>query len=144
MKPKGKNSFGLDAAYFHGKLSLIVRDISHYTPDEMYRTLTRLADVVKPAQEPVSIKTADEEIKERFSKMNLTDMSFGDAAQIVRECHERYSSELRAALEARQSVAETCPQCGVRSGNGHCLGDIFNCSDMTSRSKTSSNGVTHE
>jgi hypothetical protein len=33
--------------------------------------------------------------------------------------------------QAQQPAQEpTCPQCGVRSGNGHCLGDIWNCSDM--------------
>jgi len=44
------NEYGLDANYFKNKLSLIARDADNYTPDEMYRELTRLAEVARPAQ----------------------------------------------------------------------------------------------
>ena len=37
------NEYGLDADYFKKKLTLIVRDISQYTPSEMYRELIRLS-----------------------------------------------------------------------------------------------------
>lgn len=37
------NSFGLDAAYFSDKLSLVLRDLGHFTPEELARTLARMA-----------------------------------------------------------------------------------------------------
>lgn len=37
------NSFGLDAAYFSDKLSLVLRDLSHFTPEELARALARMA-----------------------------------------------------------------------------------------------------
>lgn len=39
--PKGKNGYGLDAAYFHKKLSQIIREIDCFTPSEMARALAR-------------------------------------------------------------------------------------------------------
>lgn len=42
VKPQGKNRYGLDAAYFYGKLQIILRDIASYKPDEMARSLARL------------------------------------------------------------------------------------------------------
>ena len=39
------NKYGLDTRYFKEKLKLIVRDIQHYSPDELERSLKRLADV---------------------------------------------------------------------------------------------------
>ena len=38
------NEYGLDVHYFKNKLELILRDVGNYTPDEMYRELTRLAE----------------------------------------------------------------------------------------------------
>jgi hypothetical protein len=46
--PKGENDFGLDARYFHEKLSLILRGINSYTPTEMARALGRLAITANP------------------------------------------------------------------------------------------------
>lgn len=46
--PKGENDLGLDARYFHEKLSLILRDINSYTPTEMARALGRLAITANP------------------------------------------------------------------------------------------------
>ncbi len=37
------NSFGLDAAYFSDKLSLVLRDLGHVTPEELARALARMA-----------------------------------------------------------------------------------------------------
>lgn len=48
VEPKGQNEFGLDARYFHEKLSLIVRDIDKFTPDEMARALLRLSEAAMP------------------------------------------------------------------------------------------------
>jgi len=45
------NEFGLDAAYFKGKLSQLVRDVGHYTPAEMKRALKRLARVAKSQEQ---------------------------------------------------------------------------------------------
>ena len=45
---EGENDFGLDARYFHGKLSLILRDINSYTPTEIARALGRLAITANP------------------------------------------------------------------------------------------------
>lgn len=42
-KPKGINQYGLDASYFYGKLSMLLRDIRNYKPDEMARSLARLS-----------------------------------------------------------------------------------------------------
>lgn len=36
------NRFGLDTDYFEEKLSITLRDIDNYTPEEMARALTRL------------------------------------------------------------------------------------------------------
>ncbi len=46
------NNYGLDSRYFKEKLSLIVRDAGNYTPAEMYRELTRLAEVARPNDIP--------------------------------------------------------------------------------------------
>lgn len=63
IEPAGKNEYGLDVGYFREKLSLIIRDIGCYKPDEMYRELSRLANVLEtipsdppqqPAQEPAA------------------------------------------------------------------------------------------
>jgi len=40
-----KNRFGLDQDYFEENFSCLLRDISHYRPDEMARALVRLAIV---------------------------------------------------------------------------------------------------
>lgn len=40
-----KNQFGLDHHYFNEKLSQLVRDVEHYTPQEMARALARLSIV---------------------------------------------------------------------------------------------------
>ena len=45
------NKFGLDASYFRSNFRVLLRDVTHYTPDEMYRYLMRLARVAKP-QDP--------------------------------------------------------------------------------------------
>lgn len=37
------NSFGLDVAYFYDKVGLVLRDLGHFTPEELARTLARLA-----------------------------------------------------------------------------------------------------
>lgn len=37
------NEYGLDYKYFEGKLQLIIRDASRYTPGEMARSLARLS-----------------------------------------------------------------------------------------------------
>jgi hypothetical protein len=39
------NRYGLDANYFSEKLQLILRDLDNYKPDEMARSLSRLAIV---------------------------------------------------------------------------------------------------
>lgn len=44
------NEYGLDVNYFKEKLSLILRDIGCYNPEEMHRELLRLASVVEPSQ----------------------------------------------------------------------------------------------
>ena len=41
------NKYGLDVDYFRKKLEGILRDIKRYAPDEMYRELTKLANVAK-------------------------------------------------------------------------------------------------
>lgn len=38
------NQYGLDAHYFKVKLELILRDLSRYTPEELSRDLSRLAE----------------------------------------------------------------------------------------------------
>lgn len=40
---KPANRYGVDAPYFHGKLSLVLRDLADYMPDELARELGRLA-----------------------------------------------------------------------------------------------------
>lgn len=37
------NSFGLDTAYFSDKLGLVLRDLGHFTPEELARALARMA-----------------------------------------------------------------------------------------------------
>ena len=43
------NEYGLDHKYFKGKLELIIRDASRYTPDEMARSLARLSQTADKA-----------------------------------------------------------------------------------------------
>jgi len=59
QEPKGRNQHGLDARYFHGKLSLILRDIENYKPEEMYRELSRLADVLSTLPAPTMSQFAN-------------------------------------------------------------------------------------
>ena len=40
---------------------------------------------------------------------------------------ECYKAMIAAAPEGEKP---SCRQCGAQAGNGHCLGDIFNCSDL--------------
>jgi hypothetical protein len=42
---KPRNNHGIDAHYFHKKLNLVLRDFECFTPDELARTLVRLARV---------------------------------------------------------------------------------------------------
>ena len=42
------NRYGLDADYHRGKLEIILRDIQFYTPEELSRSLLRLAVVARP------------------------------------------------------------------------------------------------
>jgi hypothetical protein len=58
------NEYGLDVSYFAGKLEMIQRDLSRYTPDELARALARLSatadsDVLSEPEfcRAVSIKT---------------------------------------------------------------------------------------
>jgi len=47
--PYGSNAHGLDANYFHKNLARMLRDVRNYTPDEMSRSLIRLAMVGDPS-----------------------------------------------------------------------------------------------
>lgn len=38
------NTYGLDADYFSGKITLVQRDLDSYTPKELARELVRLAN----------------------------------------------------------------------------------------------------
>ena len=38
-----RNEYGLDADYFKKKLEAVLRDVRHYTPQEMARELHRLS-----------------------------------------------------------------------------------------------------
>ena len=40
------NHRGVDVNYVSEKLKLILRDLDHYTPDELYRELGRLRDTL--------------------------------------------------------------------------------------------------
>lgn len=42
-----KNEYGLDVDYFKNKLSLIVRDIHYFTPEELKRELEKLIGVLE-------------------------------------------------------------------------------------------------
>ncbi|PRC92618.1 hypothetical protein [Solimicrobium silvestre] len=44
------NQYGLDVGYFKTKLSQIIRDVESYTSDEMFRDLTKYAEVVRPVE----------------------------------------------------------------------------------------------
>jgi hypothetical protein len=44
------NDIKLDAPYFKKKLKLIIRDVNHYTPDEMARELSTLAETAQPVR----------------------------------------------------------------------------------------------
>jgi len=59
QQPKGKNQYGLDARYFHSALSSILRNIESYTPDEMYRSLSRLVDVLSTVPAPTMSQFAN-------------------------------------------------------------------------------------
>ena len=42
------NKFGVDKGYFEHRMKLIIKNLDDYTPQELYRELTRLADVAVP------------------------------------------------------------------------------------------------
>lgn len=48
----GINRYGLDADYFSKNLEILLRDIQNYRPDEMARTLHRLANVAENQRIP--------------------------------------------------------------------------------------------
>ncbi len=53
-KPRyqGKNEYGLDMRVFEKKMTELVVDLEHYTPAEIYRELTKLAEVAKKQINP--------------------------------------------------------------------------------------------
>jgi len=56
-----KNEYGLDVSYFEGKLNLVVRDISRYTPAELFRELSRLSlTAADQADMTVEVKTIND------------------------------------------------------------------------------------
>ena len=42
------NRFGVDVSYFEHKMEIIIRDLDNYTPSQLYRELSRLANVAAP------------------------------------------------------------------------------------------------
>ena len=49
------NIYGLDVEYFYQALSRIIKNIESYTPEEMERSLLRLADVAKCERDVVKV-----------------------------------------------------------------------------------------
>lgn len=70
------NEYGLDVNYFKEKLKLILRDVGNYTPDEMYRELTRLADVASPDKTYNPIQDKAQDILTKISQMYWNDEIF--------------------------------------------------------------------
>lgn len=117
------NEYGLDVSYFKGKLSLILRDVANYTPDEMYRELTRMASVLETL--PPASQAQQERIK-------LTPMSTEESPrQWFFDCDDLYidvehlNGEVSIFVKNRSNNAtgwkeliekpseEKCVQCGV-------------------------------
>ena len=46
------NKYNLDTAYFKKNLERIIRDIENYTPEEMVRALSILAEVARHEKAP--------------------------------------------------------------------------------------------
>lgn len=57
-----KNEYGLDSAYFRNKLSLIVRDIYYFTPEELKRELEKLIIVLECEINTESVDIIPDEI----------------------------------------------------------------------------------
>lgn len=45
IQGSSRNRYGVDCAYFKGKLGLIMRDMENFTPEELARSLNGLAVV---------------------------------------------------------------------------------------------------
>lgn len=135
--PTGTNAHGLDARYFHGKLSLILRDIDSYKPTEMHSALSRLADVVSPlkAQPTINVLEAlrdecavisnDDNIKYNTSKtaarIREIDLTKYLQSQAKQEpvCDVTFSRFLSDVLTAAGLVShgKQCKALGDRLGN---------------------------
>ena len=57
-----KNEYGLDAAYFKDKLSLIVRDVHYFTPEELKWELEKLVSVLECGINTESVDIIPDEI----------------------------------------------------------------------------------
>lgn len=97
----------LDTEYFRQKLSLIARDLSHYTPQEMSRELVRLAKVAdeseaakEAAQQPDSERDAALEEAAKICE-SLYEYPWGEAGvdSNLREAAEA----IRAAMAAQRT-----------------------------------------
>lgn len=88
------NEYELDVNYFKEKLSLILRDIGCYRPEEMHRELSRLADVVAPAQ------------AKRIAELEQNSRDFTELCKVNDEAIAGYIAKIKE-LEARESIAIT-------------------------------------
>jgi len=84
------NCYGLDAHYFKEKLSLIVRDINSYTPEELKRELEKLVNVLDRGEVN---KHTEDELPTRYSTVAYMDvLAFSDLE------HEMYCNKIENVL----------------------------------------------
>lgn len=72
------NEYGLDVDYFKKKLELILRDVGNYTPDEMYRELSRLADVTGTDETNLQLNLKIMELEAENKKLGETNEQLGN------------------------------------------------------------------
>lgn len=72
-----ENKYGLDVRYHGTALKSIVNDIEWYTPDELYRALTRIISVI-PSEEKESLQQKLAEANERVKVLEELAQSYLD------------------------------------------------------------------
>lgn len=121
-QPKPRNRYGVDAPYFHGKLSIILRDIENYTPDELARSLARLVVV---ADKDV---LAESEFTLEQGKAWMVPAYLTDALSFYAMCsHMTYPVEDgKVALDAINRFAK---ESAIKPAQGQAAPEWIRCSE---------------
>lgn len=134
------NEYGLDVNYFKEKLSLILRDIENYKPEEMHRELSRLAAVVEPAPEEVSDEPIYQWQHSRAGALNSMWHDCNEADFNVRDNKPQFNVRILFETDAvteslRSENAAQAKRIATLEGTSGLLQTQVHCLEMVAASK---------